>query len=970
MKIKSAGRIMFFYFLSFALPTVIILLALLGLRVSPFGDKTLAISDGNALYVNFLAFVGRFAKGMETFTYSFEKGLGGNMMDSWAWFLLNPVFALFAFFDIMNYPTAYTIVSVLNFSVCGVTMYILLADLYGHKLSNLIFSTSYALIGFNVANVFQLNFFTGVPMLPLVVLGLRKIFQGKSPLVYILSLAYALFTNFYFGFILCVASVLVFLTVFIVERRELKGKKTIVFKYILSSGLAGLMSIMIWLPALLALKGGRLDQISLADYSFRENMPFLEMASKLFTGANTASQLVNGLPNIFVGILPLFFVVLFFLNKEINNSKKIEAGVLLGVYLISFYIVAFNLVMHGGTRTNWFNYRDSFVFSFILLLIAAQQWHVMETTPAPLFKRALAILFVSAILVFSKSYEYVFGGEILLDFALLVVILLAYVMHRKDPAKNPLRLFTMIAIILVSGNLYANYMISTSNIMEWGIKESEYQSTVLTVDALIQGVTNADKEFYRMEVEQQRSGTTGNDSMLYGYNGVGHGGSDAKNSVRTALSKLGIHRFDMRNFYNSGTPASTDTLLGLRYLVAKNNLIEEKGYQKRITLGDTSLYQNHEALSIAVLSDPSIVSVETDMEDVFENLNKAWAGLSGTDKAVFVEESDITFSSHNRIDPLELSRDEAASILEKREEEAKAAMESAGSAESMESMESAESMELMENAESKVDEAGASGKSESLGLGDSNSQGMRGTLREKPVNLSYIMFTWVAKRDGAVYTYNRAAMTDTSGSATPTLNYEGYYHEGDTVTGYIPVNGDYVSQFVLENMAGMFRAAYEDKDVLSELSEKVRSYPTIIEKISDDHLIGSFTAEENQLLLFTIPYDEGWTLKIDGVETPYEMVLDVFMAAEVSEGEHTFELTFVPEGLRLASRISLASAAVCLVYVVGDSLIRRRREKNAVLEIMRREEIRKEKNQEEIQDDKNLAQGEEKENGDVQQNQE
>ena len=360
--------------LSFLLPMLLMLAALIGLKVSPFGDNTLIISDGNGLYVNFLAYVGRAVKGQEGILFSFEKGLGGNMMSSWAWFLLNPFFALFSLFDITAYPTAYTWVSLLNFSICGVTMYLLLADLYGHKASNLIFSTSYALIGFNVANIFQMNFFTGVPALPIMVLGLRRIFQNKNPLIYILALTWSLLTNFYFGFMLCAASLLLFTAFFAADYQALKNKKAILFKYTLSSLLAGALSAVVWLPALLSLKGGRLDQSVAYAISFKENMPFLDMAAKLFSGANSTAELSNGLPNIFVGILPVALVILYFMNERIDRRKKTACALLLVFYLISFYIPTFNLIMHGGTTTNWFNYRDSFVFSFLLLMIAAEQW--------------------------------------------------------------------------------------------------------------------------------------------------------------------------------------------------------------------------------------------------------------------------------------------------------------------------------------------------------------------------------------------------------------------------------------------------------------------------------------------------------------------------------------------------------------------------------------------------------------------
>ena len=652
--------------MSFFIPAAIILVALAGLKITPFGDKSLVISDGNALYINYLGYVARAVKGQENVLFSFEKGLGGNMMSSWGWFLLNPFFPLFALFDVTNYMKAYTLVSLLNFSLCGMTMYILLADLYGHKLNNLIFSTAYALNGFLVANVFQMNFFTGVATLPLMVLGLRRILNNKNPLLYILSLAYSLLVNFYFGFMLCAASFLIFTAFFIADWEKLESRKTVAVKYIVSSLLAGALSAFVWLPALLALRGGRLDQSIAYAISGRENMPFLEMASKFFTGANTTAELSNGLPNIFVGILPVVLVILFFMNGKIDRRRKTATAVLLAVYLISFYIPTLNLIMHGGTTTNWFNYRDSFVFCFLLLMIAAEQWRYIVETPKEHFKRAAIILLLGTLVVFSKSYEFVRGGDVLLDFLVLAFMYLALQMHIKNPEKNPKRTLELVVLLLVSVNLYLNYEFSTKKIMIWSNDEPEYQETVMPVSVLVDAAKASDPDFYRMEVTEQRSGNCGNDPMLYGYYGVGHGGSDERNFVRNALSMLGVRRYDMRNSYGKGVPAATDTLLGLRYLISKDDLIEEKSYEKLVNFGEWSLYCNPDVLPIAMLAGDAVTEIEPEYTDVFDNLNRAWAAISGKEAPLFIEENDIVFTSHNITDPLTLNQTAAADIVARR----------------------------------------------------------------------------------------------------------------------------------------------------------------------------------------------------------------------------------------------------------------------------------------------------------------
>ena len=226
MENKKLIHVMY-YVLSFLIPAVIMFGALAGLKVTPFGDNSLAISDGNALYLNYVGYISKVLKGQEGILYSFTKGLGANMMGSWGWFLLNPLFALFAFTDVTNYMQMYTFVSVFSLCLCGLTMYVMLKDFYGHNADNLIFSTAYAMNGFLVANVFQINFFVDIPVLPIMVMGLRRILKGKSPVIYTVALAYGLFMNFYFGFMLCVASLLFFFVYLLIEWKNLENKKTV-----------------------------------------------------------------------------------------------------------------------------------------------------------------------------------------------------------------------------------------------------------------------------------------------------------------------------------------------------------------------------------------------------------------------------------------------------------------------------------------------------------------------------------------------------------------------------------------------------------------------------------------------------------------------------------------------------------------------------------------------------------------------
>ena len=903
--------------LSFLLPLALILIALAGLKVTPFGDRTLLIFDANGLYINTLSYASRMYQGLEGVFYSFEKGLGGNMTGHLNGILITPFAFLLCFSPLRDYPAVFTFISALSMSLSGLTMYLFLASVYGHKRGCLIFSTSYALMGFSVANVFQACFFTAAPMLPLMALGLRRLFRGKSAVLYILTIAAGLFANFYFGFVLCVASVLFFAAGLIFGGEELRGKRgRLILRYALASLLGGLLAACLWLPAFLSLRGGRLDQTGLADFSFGENMPFLEIGAKLFSGANSRDEQVDGLPNIFVGILPLALAVLFFLDKGIERRKKRWAGALLGVYLLSFWIVAFDMLMHGGTVTNWFDYRYSYVFSFLLLVIAAEAWQHLEEAPRRDMKRCLAGMLLVTAVVLSKGYEFLTSGLVVLDFVLLLLIALAWHMHRKKPEVNSRKLFEIIALVLVCVNLLVNYRVCTKNVLEYSSTLKEFRDAVDQVGPLVRGVQKSG-DFFRMEVNRQRSDTCGNDPMLYGYDGVGHGGSNERNFVRNALSRLGIPWFDMRNYYADGVPAATDALLGLRYVIAEEDLTEEKGYPNLTNFGEQALfaglesvydlYQNPDALGIAMLSEGGIDAVETDVEDVFENLNAVWSALSGEDTPVFREETEISFIPH--------------SFEESQPMDARTARELVGY----------------------YDEVYASGEKEDISAPE-------GALPDELQFSSYIEYRFTAAWDGPVYAYHRAALMERIGSYEPALTWVGTYRAGDEVIGRIPVYAENIDRVLMEEYCGRFRAACADEEALSRLAGLVKARPVTLEKHSETCLSGTFTAAEGQKLLFTIPWDEGWRFWVDGVEAQPHMVLDVFMALDVPAGSHSFEMRYTPAGLRPGLAVSAAALVMTLAFLLLEGRWRKKRAPEADVSGGRGPET-EEKNSEESEHD-------------------
>ena len=87
-----------------------------------------------------------------------------------------------------------------------------------------------------------------------------------------------------------------------------------------------------------------------------------------------------------------------------------------------------------------------------------------------------------------------------------------------------------------------------------------------------------------------------------------------------------------------------------------------------------------------------------------------------------------------------------------------------------------------------------------------------------------------------------------------------------------------------------------------------------ITSFSQTHITGSVTIEaEDEILLTTIPYSEGWEVTIDGATAETTTALNGLLAVPISAGKHTLALTYRTPYLMTGLSISGVSIAGALL---------------------------------------------------------
>jgi uncharacterized membrane protein YfhO len=119
-----------------------------------------------------------------------------------------------------------------------------------------------------------------------------------------------------------------------------------------------------------------------------------------------------------------------------------------------------------------------------------------------------------------------------------------------------------------------------------------------------------------------------------------------------------------------------------------------------------------------------------------------------------------------------------------------------------------------------------------------------------------------------------------------------------------------------------------DVDKLEQTVSTLKQNSLSVTSHTSTSISGTITVSQSGTFLLTIPYDGGWTIKVDGKEVEVDAWEDAFLSTELSAGTHTIELTYWPKYLTAGILVSLISiflviALFCIKRRISKGQIRR-----------------------------------------------
>lgn len=865
---------------SFLLPIGIMLIVFACLAVFPFGDRSILILDMNGQYVYFFEQIRDVYLGESSLLYTFERSLGGEFFGIFTYYLASPLSAIVTLFPKSMITEAIATIMLLKCGLAGLSFsYYLDKTRKKNVFGFTMFSTMYALCSY--ATVFQSNtmWMDALIWLPLIALGIENIVKRGGFKLFVVSLALTVWSNYYIGYMSCIfVGLYFFCYIFAHKNEEINDSKEEYHRLksfgriLLYSVVALLIAGFIICIAYYSLSFGKSD---FQDSNFDPTLRFdiIDLITKLFIGSYDTVRF-EGHPNIYSGLLMLIMLPVYYFTNKVSAREKIFYSLLCVIFLVSFSINTVDLVWHGFQLPIWLNYRYSFMFSFVALIMAYRGFEHFKDFEGKFFFKVCAML-IACLIVIQKTatiFRYVDGNltEVMPDYEIIwlsigfiaiYMIVLYFSKHTKIPQ-------TMSVILLVCVSLEA----FASTLINWGEQISDVGWASRTnyttfVDRLSVAMDRIEEDdgFFRTEKTILRKP---NDSFALNMNGVSEFTSTFNKGSIDFLKKVGFVSRSQSSKYISGNEV-IDSILGIKYVIGngpdeKGNITDPVGglyTQEYIENENLIIYKNPYAL-------PIIYGVNNKIKDVTVN-------------------NDV-------ISPFDYTERLLGSMLGK------------------------ETAKVFQGCDYEV--YSTSNCREIVG---STSTEFRRQNSNSSCSFTYSV---TATNNGSIYMF-----LPTPYSTVASLYVEDVYVEklfqSDTYRIYNLGNykvGDTIKvRFDFEHYRLFFYNDYPyfvqvNENMLSSAINAISDNGLRVEKHSDTKITGTLTAEDNMTVFTTIPYDEGWKIYVDGKRVNTYKAIETMVAFDVAPGEHTIVMKYRPGVFFAGIAISTLGVALFVLLVILD----------------------------------------------------
>ena len=861
-KIKSKVTPKHYWLIAAALGALSMFLMLTYSQVLTTGKYVLLGGDAWEIYIANIRMLIRNITHGETLWYSFTTSMGYNTALTVAFELMSPFNILFLIFQWVDPNIILAIIIISKVGLAAGAFQLFSSKVLNNNAAfSIVFSIFYSMCAFSVeyciANFMWLD---GIYMLPIVAWATYVAVKKNKYLFLTLSYTYIFIVQFYMGYLLAGFSLILFFLLLFMQKKDERNTTigSAIGKYILTAVLSVAMSAFLWVPVLTFLIHHTVSDSS--QFIALSVSPF-DLINNLFWGE---FQDYHTYPYIYCGLPCLLLLPFYFTNKKIAAKERVIGGVLLVFFMLGCMILPIYKLFHAFDAPDMWNYRFSFIISFLLCAIAVRQSMYLSDINKNMLLGICAILLL-LYCVEQRLQPMEIGwvarnsnnGLIINCVFVTLWIVLSFALLRTKKRRFEILLLMLLVTVAetVTNGCVRTY---DSNWKQGLTKEDYYYTWENEVNRNLDEINsqNASEDlqgFYRICMYGD---AIHNSDAYFGYNGITDFNSAENESLRYFMHNMGFYTTTRRTG-GTGLTKPMEMLLSV-----KNTA---RLYIDMAMLGvntDVKVYENPYYLPLAYMVNSEVADDFDYSGNVFENQNELFRRLAGVE------------GIYERVPDNMIEEKETGLMFSKEDKAFYATVPSGG-----------ELIFLVSGIENEVYL-----EVESVNGGGDVSGLEWGTIMNQANGLdSKVSVPFAAQAVGAGENHMFTLRTD------------------DSFGGVYQTNGLH------------FYSLNEEK--LEEAYKYLSSGIMKVEDVKEGYIKGRVSASGEKNVLFTsIPYTDGWSVRLNGYNWEITPVCNGAFCAVIlpGEGEYEIEMKYTCPGAARGLWITIAGIALFVATTLSQ----------------------------------------------------
>lgn len=320
----------------------------------PFGNHTVSWCDMNQQVVPLLLNFKDIFSGHGSMLYSFQNAGGMNFWGVFFFFIASPFSFLTLFVPKSNMLLFMNILVLLKLSACAFTaaLYFLRSQHRIRPSFAFLFGVFYAFCGYGLLFYQNIIWLDMMYLLPLLLLSFERLLYQKKCFPYILTLSAMMVVNYYISYMVVLFTLLYFGIVLL--HFTGKGRQDGAIRFLASSFIAALLTAVIWLPCFLQYLSSGRDISMLASVA----------SADFFTPLETT------LPILFPSACCLVIMIYGLLHSPLERGWLRSYVLLFLCLLLPILLEPINKMWHTGNYQG-FPVRYGFITLFMAMIVAA-----------------------------------------------------------------------------------------------------------------------------------------------------------------------------------------------------------------------------------------------------------------------------------------------------------------------------------------------------------------------------------------------------------------------------------------------------------------------------------------------------------------------------------------------------------------------------------------------------------------------